>query len=97
MRHEERHLISNFIGSPDLRVEIGPVINIAARDTLLLASDGLCDNLYDDETVETIRKGPLLSCARNLMEKCRKNMEHPLDDRHCHPDDLSFILFRPVP
>lgn len=94
MMHEERHLISNYIGSPDMRVEIGPSVRIAPRDTLILASDGLSDNLYDNEIIEICRKGNIMSCSRKLMTECLKFMQHPVADRHCHPDDLSFILFR---
>ena len=94
MMHEERHLISNYIGSPDMRVEIGPSITIASRDTLVLASDGLSDNLYDNEIAEICRKGKISACAGKLMTECQKYMAHPVEDRHCHPDDLSFILFR---
>ena len=94
MVHEERHLISNYIGSPDMRVEIGPSIQMAPRDTLLLASDGLSDNLYDNEIVELCRKGNIMSGAKKLVTDCCKYMSHPVEDRHCHPDDLSIILFR---
>ena len=94
MQHEEKHLISNCIGSTDMRVEIGPSMDLAARDTLVLASDGLSDNLYDGEIVEATRKGPLISAAQRLINESRDNMEHPKEDRMSHPDDLSFLLFR---
>ena len=48
IHHEERHVISNVIGSEQMRIEIGPPIEMAPRDTLLLASDGLLDNLLPD-------------------------------------------------
>ena len=94
MLHEERHLISNYIGSQDMRLEMGPSIRISPRDTLLLASDGISDNLYDNEIVELCRKGPILDCSRNLIAECNKFMTHLSTDRICHPDDLSFIMFR---
>ncbi len=96
MQHEEKHLVSNCIGCPNMRVEIGPNINLATRDTLILASDGLSDNLYDNEIIESSRKGPLKTVAKRLIREAREHMEHPRDDRMCHPDDLSFIIFRPV-
>lgn len=94
MQHEEKHLISNCIGSTDMRVEIGPTLDLAARDTLVLASDGLSDNLYDGEIVEATRKGPLISAAQRLINESRDHMEHPKEDRMSHPDDLTFLLFR---
>lgn len=94
MLHEERHFISNFIGSQDMRVEVGPTLQIAVRDTLVLASDGLSDNLFDHEIIEIARKGNLQSAARRLTSECRKYMSNTSPDRTCHPDDLSFILYR---
>ena len=39
--HEDRHLISNVIGTADLQVELGSTVKLAPPNTLLLASDGL--------------------------------------------------------
>jgi serine/threonine protein phosphatase PrpC len=94
MSHEHRHLISNYIGSADMRLEIGPNIEISPRDTLLLASDGLSDNLYDDEIVEICRKGPLRTASQKLAFECMKCMVQPVANRGHHPDDLTFIMFR---
>ena len=95
MLDEEKHLISNYIGSPESHVEVGPVLKLSARDTLVLASDGLSDNLFENEVVEICRKGDLLKAARTLQTICRKYMVESAPDRVCHPDDLSFILYRP--
>ena len=59
IHHAERHMISNVIGSEQMHVEMGPTIRMAARDTLVLASDGLLDNLLPSEIVELVRTGPL--------------------------------------
>ena len=95
MLDEEKHLISNYIGSIDCHVEIGPVLQLSTRDTLVLASDGLSDNLFENEVVEICRKGDLQQAAKKLGVICRKYMLESAPDRICHPDDLSFILFRP--
>ena len=71
MHHEDRHVISNVIGSTDMRIEVGSAIKIAPRDTLVLASDGLSDNLHLPEIVECVRKGPLASVARELASRVR--------------------------
>jgi serine/threonine protein phosphatase PrpC len=52
MHHEDRHLISNMVGSADMRIEVGPTLRVAPRDTLL---------------------------------------RHP-----SKPDDLTFVVFRPI-
>lgn len=94
VHHEERHLISNVVGAKDMRIEIGAARKMAQRDTLILASDGLFDNLYVDEIVEIIRKGKLQTAARNLLALTQERMNQPRQELPSHPDDLTFILFR---
>jgi len=94
MHHEERHLVSNFIGTPDMRVEIGSTLQLAPRDTVLLASDGLADNLHTDEIVQAVRSGPLLAALTGLVERARARMLAEAGPQPCKPDDLSVLLFR---
>jgi serine/threonine protein phosphatase PrpC len=96
VQHDQRHVLFNVIGSADMRVEIGPSLQLAARDTVLLASDGLFDNLYTDEIVDTIRSGPLTAAADRLVERVQARMRKKgVADQPCKPDDLTVILFRP--
>jgi len=94
LHHEERHLVSNLVGDPGMHVEIGPPVSLAKRDTGVLASDGLWDNLYRDEIVARVRKGPLLVAAESLQADCQHRMREPIPDHPNHPDDLTFLLFR---
>ncbi len=94
MHHEQRHVVSNIIGSPDMRIEVGSTIELAPRDTLLLASDGLFDNLHIEEIVERIRKGPLTRAVQTLVEDTRRRMERPKEGQPCKPDDLTVVAFR---
>ncbi|MBN1492380.1 MAG: serine/threonine-protein phosphatase [Phycisphaerae bacterium] len=94
LQHEDRHLISNMVGNPAMRIEIGPVIHLQPHDTLLLATDGLTDNVHLDEIVERIRKGPLEKAARALIDLCNERMTHATENTPSKPDDVSFILFR---
>jgi serine/threonine protein phosphatase PrpC len=96
IHHEERNVVSNIIGTPDMRIDVGPAIKLAPKDTLLLASDGLPDNLYVDEIVSRIKAGPLLGAAEALVEDCRGRMQYSQQQRPNHPDDLSVILYRGV-
>ena len=89
--HEDRHVISNFVGSSEMHVEMSGVRPLAARDTVLLASDGLLDNLTVDEIVERVRKGPLAGAARALRDDARARMA----TERGKPDDLTFVLYRP--
>ena len=59
LHHEERHLVSNMIGTADMRIDVGASVELRPRDTVLLASDGLTDNLHMHEIIELARKGPL--------------------------------------
>jgi serine/threonine protein phosphatase PrpC len=94
VHHEERHIVSNVVGASDMSISIGTSLQLATRDTLLLASDGLFDNLYMEEIVEIIRKGSLTNAAEQLVSLCRQRMQHPQPALPSHADDLSFILYR---
>ena len=96
MHHEERHVISNVIGSTDMRIEVGSAVEVAPRDTLLLASDGLSDNLHMPEIVECIRKGSLDSVTEALSRLARERMEGSDKDEPSKPDDVTFAVFRLV-
>ena len=97
MHHEDRHVISNVIGSADMRIEVGSAIKIAPRDTLLLASDGLSDNLHMPEIVECVRKGPLAAVTTVLARQARERMDREGDGEPSKPDDLTFAIFRSSP
>jgi PPM family protein phosphatase len=96
VQHDQRHVLFNVVGSSDMRVEVGPALQLAVRDTVLLASDGLFDNLYIDEIVETIRSGPLTAVADRLVARVQARMQGAdAKDQPCKPDDLTVVLFRP--
>ena len=94
IHHEERSLVFNVVGDTNMRIEICAPITIAPRDTLLVASDGLADNLYVEEIVDSIRTGPLQKAAEKLIGKSHERMRRDSGDGPSHPDDLTFILFR---
>lgn len=94
MHHDERHLVSNMLGMPELRVEMGAEIALAAHDTVVIASDGLFDNAHADEVIERVRCGPLEKAARNLITLVNARMQEAEAEQPSKPDDLSFILMR---
>ena len=94
MHHDERHIISNMIGAESMRIDIGSPVALAQRDTVLLASDGLCDNLQAAEIVEHIRRGPLETAVQGMIDHARQRMDAPQPDHPSKPDDLTFVLFR---
>jgi serine/threonine protein phosphatase PrpC len=94
IHHEERHVISNVIGSDQMRIEMGPPTEMAPRDTLLLASDGLFDNLLPGEIINTIRSGPLDDSLSVLVEAAQDRMVSSGGAAPSKPDDLTVIAFR---
>lgn len=97
IHHEERHLLLNAVGSASMRIEVGTARKMAVRDTLLLASDGLADNLLREEIVDVVRKGSLEDAARVLAIRARSRMRGSAEGQPSKPDDLTFILFRRDP
>ena len=94
LHHDQRHLISNMVGSAEMRIEVGSPIRLAPRDTVLLATDGLLDNLSLQEIVDGIRTGPLVGVVRHLVQNCGQRMREPEGDQPSKPDDVTFLLFR---
>lgn len=97
MHHDERHVVSNMVGAPDMRIEVGSSLRLAARDTALLATDGVFDNLGVREVLDIVRARPLDQAGRLLAQRCRERMEAKQDDQPSKPDDFTFVLFRPGP
>jgi len=96
IHHEERHVISNVIGSEQMRMEIGPAVEMAPRDTLVVASDGLLDNLLPAEIVDLVRSGPLDRAVTDLVEEAQRRMTTQIGASPSKPDDLTVIAYRPA-
>ncbi len=94
LHHEERHLVSNFIGTTDMRIDVGAAVELDQRDTVLLASDGLMDNVHVDEIIDIVRKGPLADAVQAVVEIANQRMQQAGEGEPSKPDDLSIILFR---
>lgn len=91
--HEERHLVSNMVGTRNMRIEVGARLPLARRDTVLLATDGLSDNLLTEEIVALVKSGPLAAAATSLARTCQQRAGG--DGNHPgKPDDVTFIAFR---
>lgn len=94
LHHEERHLVSNFLGTSDMSIDIGAPVEMSPRDTVILASDGLTDNVHLHEIVERVRKGPAQAAADAVVDLARQRMRSNNKDDPSKPDDLSLILYR---
>ena len=94
LHHAERHLVSNFLGTSDMKIDIGAPVELRPRDTVLLASDGLMDNVHLHETIEHIRKGPADAAVDAVVDLARRRMQANNSKEPSKPDDLSLILYR---
>lgn len=94
MHHDARHIVSNLVGSTDMRIEIGSAVPLAKYDTLVVASDGLADNLSLDEIIAQMRTGPLALSLQSLVASCRRRMLDPAAGEPSKPDDLTVLAYR---
>jgi PPM family protein phosphatase len=101
MHHEDRHLVSNFVGSRDMRIEVGSSLRLADLDTVVVCSDGLVDNLRLAEIAAIVRCGPvdrrLAELARSALDRMSTEAPAGGDTQPSKPDDLSLIAFRRRP
>lgn len=96
LHHEERHLLSNLVGSTEMHIDIGPILKLSAQDRILVASDGLWDNMYLEEIIDAVRKGPIYKAANFIQDTCRSRMIDKEKKLPSHADDLSFVVARGV-
>lgn len=94
LRHEERHIVFNMVGSPEMRIEMGASVQLAPRDTLLIATDGLFDNLTFDVITDRIRRGALAACVLEMAESARRRMGSRSESQPSKPDDLTLLAYR---
>jgi len=94
LHHAERHLVSNFIGTTDMRIDVGAGVTLQPRDTIMLASDGLMDNVHVEEIIQRIRKGPIETAVDRVVSLAERRMAGASAGQPSKPDDLSLILFR---
>ena len=97
LHHAERHLVSNFLGTSDMKIDIGAPVEMQPLDTVLVASDGLMDNVHLHEIIEHIRKGPADAAVDAVVELARQRMRSNNDKEPSKPDDLSLIVYRKRP
>ncbi len=92
--HDDRHLLSNCLGSREMRVEVGAATALRARDTLVLASDGVVDNVERQDLFDGIRTGRLGARAEALLAQVAATMDGRDAALPAHPDDATLLLYR---
>ena len=96
LHHPDRHIISNMVGSSQMRVDVGTPLPLEEGDTVLVASDGVTDNLRLAELVGLLGGDALGEVGRAVIGACRARMHHfdPSGDAPSKPDDLTCLLYR---
>lgn len=97
MHHDERHIVSNIVGSRAMHIDIGPSQPLAVRDTVIVASDGLYDNLHLDEIIQLGRSGDLRKRIIKLAELSTERMKQEDANQPGKPDDLTVLMYTPSP
>lgn len=93
MHHDERHVVSNLVGYRSMHIEIGPSQPLSVRDTVIIASDGLSDNLHLEEVIEYGRSGRLEKRIQTLAELASKRMTRRDSSHPSKPDDFTILAF----
>ncbi len=85
--------ITQALGGPLPPVIHTGTVSIYPGDRILLCTDGIHDNLTDEEIEEILRTAPRTSAARLLVERSiqRSHEERPMTIR-AKPDDMSAIV-----
>ena len=90
--HPLRHLVTNVLGDATLRLDRTTWPLLAKRDTVLLASDGLWDNVSEEEIVSIARQGSVDEALDELARRARAAMES--GEEGTKLDDLTIVLWR---
>jgi serine/threonine protein phosphatase PrpC len=92
--HADRNIISNALGAEGTYIDVGLPRSLAIRDTLVMGSDGLYDNLTVGEIVDLVRRGSIDEAAEKTRQAVGSRMRGGQPDTPCKPDDFTVMLFR---
>jgi PPM family protein phosphatase len=95
MHHNERHIVSNLVGTRNMHIEVGPSQPLAPRDTVIVGSDGLFDNLHLAEIIELGRAGKPMKRMTALAGLADQRMNSSVRNQPGKPDDLTIVMFTP--
>jgi serine/threonine protein phosphatase PrpC len=93
LAHEHRNVVSNVVGSNEMRIELGPHLKLAPRDLVLICSDGITDNLHAPEIAAEIAGKSPEAAAAAMVEALRHRREL-YGNSVFKDDDSTMILYR---
>lgn len=90
--HQEKHILHNALGTPELFVEKIHHSSLRKRDWVIMASDGFWDNIYFPE-MKRLFTPKMSETAENFMALF--NERQPLGPKRAWKlDDITVLLFR---
>jgi serine/threonine protein phosphatase PrpC len=89
LEHDEHHIVTNVVGSDPLVVEWAGPMRMRKSDTLVLASDGVLDNLEWESVAPLVARGSLMTAAQQLAAQVEASIDAGGKD-----DDRCFWLIR---
>jgi len=95
LHHDDLNVVSNLLGNPDMRIELGAPLELSQRDTVVLGTDGLFDNVRVNELFDSVRARDLETAAETLAALARQRMDETRAEDPSKPDDLTFVIYRP--
>lgn len=94
IRHSELHLVHNLLGVGCCHVDTSAAVELSSGDTVVVATDGLFDNMLPREVIAgTVRLG-LEMGVRGLADHAWRRMTNPGNLDPSKPDDLAIVAYR---
>ncbi len=93
MSHPDRHVISNMVGSTAMEVDRSDWFPWEPGDRLVLASDGLTDNMLTQEWVEMLCSGPPSLAGPALVDLASRRMQCGTEAVPGKSDDLTVLVY----
>ncbi len=90
LEHEYSHVVLNALGGEQTTIEVSLPMQLAAQDSLILATDGLTDNLTAHRIAELSHSRGADAIAIALIEEYRLMMR---DEDKAKPDDVTVIVY----
>lgn len=94
IHHADLHLVSRLLGVGEAFLDESDPITLAVGDTVVVASDGLFDNLLTREVMAVVRRSTLRHGADQIAVEAWRRMTRPEIDDPCKPDDLAMVFLR---
>jgi serine/threonine protein phosphatase PrpC len=88
--HPASGVVLNALGIEPFHVEISQELELKPEDMVLLASDGLTDNVLAGQISDDLRRGDLGEKVSRLSHAAHSQMSQ----KKGKPDDLTIVLFR---